>query len=137
MIKYIDERCYGWAKELRDRPAQYSSVIKRMMDGTGSVQMGGSMPVSPDALEIERIVCERISDMSGRIVCRHYILGGSSVAKIKSMRVDRRRYYDLLDTAHHEIDCALNGEVYGGDVHDLIEDDLDREIAKALAALSA
>ena len=112
MIQYIDDRCYEWARAVRDGEGQYSSVLKRMMEGTGSIRTGSAMLVSPKAMEIEAAVC-LLGESSKQIVIEHYIRLSEASRKYKNLRMSKKKYYDMLDTAHIEIDRHL-GELVAG-----------------------
>ena len=113
MIQYIDDRCYEWARTVRDTPGRYSSVLQRMMEGTGSIKSGlPPIPVSLDALEIEAAVCQ-LSDTLKPVVIEHYIQLSEPSRKYKNLRMSKKKYYDMLDTAHIEIDRCL-GELVAG-----------------------
>lgn len=112
MIQYIDDRCYEWARAVRDGEGQYSSVLQRMMEGTGSIRAGSAMPVSPEAMEIEAAVC-CLGESSKEVLIEHYIRFSEPSRKYKNLRISKKKYYDRLDTAHIEIDRYLGELVVG------------------------
>jgi hypothetical protein len=107
MIKYVDERCKEWARGVMSGGPKSTSVIAVMMDGGGLGGSGDGMPLNPNVDEMESIVV-KLPDRLKQVVVQQYLGKGNSIENAKALSMSKKKFYDLLDWAHIDIDEKLH-----------------------------
>lgn len=107
MIKYIDDRCKDWARQVADRvECGTVSLWVKILSGGGSGSHTGLIAVSDEAMAVESVVAN-LGDHTKPVVIQQYLGRGNSIENAQALRMSKKKFYELLDCAHIEIDRGL------------------------------